>query len=201
MTATSWSYGYGDPRTSGGNRLTQSTTTTSSGTIPGTAAYDGADRLTSSTDPAIGHVSYDAGGRATTFGPDRLSYDAAGNLAKASDGENTVSLLNGAGGIAAETVSGPRAAAAWKNSGQGLILTADGSYAGRIISLDPGVDVLLEPGGRQIWTYTDLLGNAAWTAAGQATSPVTTLYDPFGQPHHAGSRDARPGHRPGPGGL
>jgi len=42
--------------------------------------------------------------------------------------------------------------------------------------------VLLEPGGRQIWTYTDLLGNAAWTVAGQATSPGTTLYDPFGQP-------------------
>ncbi|MFI5065128.1 MAG: RHS repeat-associated core domain-containing protein [Streptosporangiales bacterium] len=42
--------------------------------------------------------------------------------------------------------------------------------------------MLLEPGGRQIWTYTDLLGNAAWTVAGQATSPGTTLYDPFGQP-------------------
>jgi RHS repeat-associated protein len=189
VTATSWSYGYGDPRTSAGNRLTQSTTT-SSGTISGTSAYDGADRLTSSTDPAIGHVSYDPGGRATTAGPDKLTYDAAGNLTRASDGETTVSLLNAGTGIAAETVSGPRDAVAWRNSGQGLILNADGSYAGRIISLDPGVDVLIESDGRQIWRYTDLLGNAAWTVTGAATSPVTTLYDPFGQPitHSSGTR-------------
>ena len=183
VTATGWSYGYGDPRTSAGNRLSQSTTTTSSGTISSTAAYDGADRLTASTDPAIGpHVSYDHGGRAITFGPDTLSYTAAGKLARANDGENTVSLLNGATGIAAETVSGPRAAAAWKNSGQGLILHADGAYAGRIVSLDPGVEVLLEADGRQIWKYTDLLGNAAWAVHGTVTSPATTLYDPFGQP-------------------
>jgi RHS repeat-associated protein len=182
VTATSWNYGYGDPRTTSGNRLSESTSTPA-GTISSIASYDGADRLTSSTDPAVGpHVSYDPGGRATAFGPDKLTYDAAGNLTRASDGENTVSLLNGATGIAAETVSGPRATAAWKNSGQGLILNADGSYAGRIISLDPGVDVLLEPGGREVWKYTDLLGNAAWTVTGPTTSPATALYDPFGQP-------------------
>ena len=105
-----------------------------------------------------GLVTSSAGGGTTSC----AGYDPAGNLLRATS--------SGAG------------LASWKNSGQGLILTADGSYAGRIISLDPGVDVLLEPGGRQTWTYTDLLGNAAWTAAGPTTSPVTTLYDPFGQP-------------------
>ncbi|HEY4993597.1 MAG TPA: RHS repeat domain-containing protein [Nakamurella sp.] len=137
VTATAWHYSYGDPRTSAGNRLSK-TTTTPSGTSTSSYTYDGADRLTSSTSLAIGpHVTYDAAGRATTLGRDQLTYDAAGNLIKATDGSASATMLSGPGGVAAETVTGPHVSASWKYSGQDLILHADGTYAGQVLSLDP----------------------------------------------------------------
>ena len=51
--------------------------TDSAGSLSYSYCYDNADRLTSSTDPTVGTVTYDNHGNTTTIGGETLGYDGA----------------------------------------------------------------------------------------------------------------------------
>ena len=83
--ATAWSSEYTGADGKNGNRASL-TTTLADGTQTTTQyTYGDDNRLLSATDPQVGQIEYDAGGRATRIGDVTLQYDATGAIIAASD--------------------------------------------------------------------------------------------------------------------
>jgi len=180
-----WTYDYGDPATSTGNRLA-STASGLSGVQHSTATYDASHQLTSLTGPTgTTSVGSNALGGVTDLLGTTLSYDATGQVTKVASPDTSVSLLRDAGGVVAQRVDTPTVKATWRSSGADLILGPDNSYAGRMVTLAPGTTAMVSASGVVSFRFGDLLGNAAWSSAGGVASRTTQLYEPFGSPLNA----------------
>ena len=177
-----WTYDYGDPATSSGNRLA----TTSSGLSTSqrtTATYDASHQLVSLDGPTgPTTVKANALGGVTDIQGTTLGYDATGQVTTVTGQDASVALLRDAGGVVAQKVDTPSVKATWRSSGTDLILGADNAYAGRMVTLAPGTTALVAANGTVSFRFGDLLGNAAWSSTGGVASRVTQLYEPFGSP-------------------
>ncbi len=176
--AHAWSFTYD----ANGNRLSQ--------TRDGqrlTYTYDDADRLVTSTDPAVaGQVSYDSRGNATKVGPDSFTYDAADGLVSATDGALTVTFERDAtGSVISRTLRDAAGESTTQYASGGLVLDGSGRPILAQIPLPGGVTIersLTSPDRTQ-WAYDDLSANRlfATTSSGALVGPVR-VYDPFGTP-------------------
>ena len=181
VTASKWSYDYGDPSNSAGNRL-GSSTTTPNGVLSTAATFDQSNQMVSTTDPSVvGPITSNQMGAVTALGGTTFSYDATGQVTKISSLDSDVSFERDISGVIGETVATPSVKASWKNSGYDLVLDAKGAFSGRIVNLSPSVSVLVLPNGKLTFRYGDLQGSAAWQTSDGVTSKSTALYDPFGQ--------------------
>ena len=172
--AKSWAYGYD----SNSNRTSLA--------VDGatyTSTYDAADRLVSSTDPAlVGGVTYDARYNATKVGTDSFTFDKADNLQSATDGTSTVSYVRDVGGgVISKTVTDGAGTRTTKNSLNGVVLDGDGRPLVMVIDLAGGATFTKSFGGVSQWEYTELGGNRFWSSddAGVAEGSPR-LFDPFG---------------------
>lgn len=179
-----WTNEYSGKEGAGGNRASLTTRLPSGATEVKKFEYGPGNRLTSvSSGRAQGNVEYDAAGRAVKLGKTALTYDAAGHLLSATDGERTYSFTNNGDTTTFTDVDGgtTRTVSATV-SGQGLILGTDGLVDGQVVRLAPGVSVLMGANGAPArWIYDDMLGNGAWTSRGEASPTKTQLYAPDGQ--------------------
>ena len=179
--ARSWAYSY--DRNS--NRTAQ--TVQRGGTTVGSYsyAYNGADQLVSSDDPAAtGGITYDDRGNATRVGPDTFSYDTANNLIAATDGTTTVNYLRSVnGGVISKTTTGGTEPGTVKYAIGGVTLDGNNTPLVQEIPLFGGVTYTRRFGSPSTasWSFTGLNGSKFFVTD-DAGTPVGApqLYEPFG---------------------
>ena len=179
---TAWKYGYDGANGRVGDR-SSTTVTTAAGAITDTFTYGPDNRpLTASSGRAKGTVQYDAAGRATKVGATTLTYDAAGGLLSATDGKRTYAFgENGTRTTLTEQRDGVQHTVTAIQSGQSLVLGADGKIDAQVMTLAEGITVILDQAGAPArWVFDDALGNATWTAKLNASPTKTHLYSPQG---------------------
>ncbi|HEX2046188.1 MAG TPA: DNRLRE domain-containing protein, partial [Acidimicrobiales bacterium] len=185
----SLSYDFGDatgcPVANAGRNTNRRAVTDNGATT--TYCYDAADRLVSSSDPAVGTPAYDAHGNTTTLGTQALVYDGADRHVATTDGGTSVTYIRDATDriverkVAGNTVArygyaGPGDSPAVVN--HGLLLVGQQ----RTFSLVGGV--LYAKGGPNgdRWSYPNIHGDVMATAdATGAKVGATATYDPFGR--------------------
>ena len=175
VPAHDWSYTYD----TNSNRLTK--------TLDGQTynyVYNRADQLLSTTDPAIGSITYDSAGNAVTMGVESFTYAAGSRLSEATDGRTTVAYertVDGSIRAKTTTVDGVSRTVRYGDSG----VTLDGSGAPVAFrAMLPGGALITIPfgNGETIWQYNDLGGNKFWTSTDAGVAVGTPqLYEPFGQ--------------------
>ena len=169
-------------------RNTNRSSATENGAPPTTSCYDAADRLISSSDPAVGNPAYDAHGNTTALGNQTLIYDGADrHMATTAGAEPTVSYVRdasdriverrvGTATVARYGYAGPGDSAAFVSYGPLLLLRQ------RSFSLLGGV--LYTKGGPSgdRWSYPNIHGDVMAVADGAGAKVGSTLtYDPFGR--------------------
>ena len=178
--ATTWTYGY-DVNS---NRVSQAVSVNGAQTGSYTYAYNGADQMTSSNDPAVlAGITYDDRGNATKVGSDSLTYDAMNLLVQATDGTNTVAYQRTVGGaIVGKTTTTAAGARSLKFGADGFVLDDQNRVLGQDLELVGGVLASRSTSGSISWTFTDLSGDRFFTLddAGAQVGSVTA-YNPFGQ--------------------
>ena len=182
---TAWHNEYVGPDGLNGNRASK-TATNADGTKVTTEFTYGTDNrlLTASNGRIKGEITYDEVGRATKIGGASLSYDAAGHLLSAAEG-NRLYTFTGAGDTTTltQTIDGAASTISATSSGQSLVLGVDGKIDAQSIGVAQGVTAILDHSGVPIrWVYDDMLGNGTWTSKGTAAPTKTHLYAPGGEP-------------------
>lgn len=108
-----------------------------------TYCYDGADRLTSSSDPGVGTPAYDAHGNTTTLGSQTLRYDQSDRHVSTTAGGTTVSYVRDATDrIISRTQGSETVRYGYSGPGDAPSFTTDGLNLltqGRTLSLVGGV--------------------------------------------------------------
>ncbi|MCA1683542.1 MAG: hypothetical protein LC708_00180, partial [Actinobacteria bacterium] len=146
--------------------------------------YDGADRLTSASDAAVGTPVYDAHGNTTTLGSQTLGYDHSDRHLSTTSGATSVTYVRDATdriisrteGLASSRYgySGPGDRSSFTTDGLGL-LTQERTH-----SLVGGV-LVTKRGLSDVWSYPNVHGALVATADGAGAKQGQTLaYDPFG---------------------
>ena len=160
-------------------------TATSVNGVATTYCYDAADRLTSSSDTAIGSPTYDAHGNTVTLGAQTLTYDGADRHVKTVvAGGATVSYRRDSSGRIVERTEGANAAVHYGFAGPGdgpaFVLSTTNVVTQRMIGLLGGASVTKQSSG-DVWSYPNAHGDVIATANGAGAKQGTTLsYDPFG---------------------
>ncbi|MEA2902460.1 MAG: hypothetical protein QOH36_2347 [Actinomycetota bacterium] len=160
-------------------------TATSVNGVATTYCYDAADRLTSSTDTAVGSPTYDAHGNTVTLGAQTLTYDGADRHVKTvAAGGATVSYRRDSSGRIVERTEGANAAVhygfAGPGDGPGFVLSATNVVTQRMIGLLGGASVTQQSSG-DVWSYPNAHGDVIATANAAGAKQGSTLsYDPFG---------------------
>ncbi|MDQ6739018.1 MAG: hypothetical protein M3021_01235, partial [Actinomycetota bacterium] len=150
-----------------------------------TYCYDAADRLVSSSDPAVGTPAYDARGNTTTLGAQSLSFDGADRHTKTvvASGPTVSYLRDATDRIIARTEGTTTTRYGFAGPGDGPAFTMDTSNAvqERMVGLVGGAMVTKRAGG-DVWSYPNIHGDVIATAnAAGAKQGATLSYDPFGQ--------------------
>jgi len=177
--------GYGTSAGRGSNR----TSVADNAVATATYCYDGADRLTSSSDPAVGTPAYDAHGNTTALGTapgaQSLAYDGADRHVLTTVGSTTVRYGRDATDrIVSRTENGATVRYGFSGPGDSPSFTADAANAvtERTMALVGGVSVT-KRASTQVWSYPNVHGDVMATAdAAGAKQGATMSYDPFGTP-------------------
>ena len=186
----SLAYDFGDatgcPANAAGRNANRRAVTDNGSTT--TYCYDGADRLVSSSDPALGTVSYDAHGNTVTLGTGALAYDGDDRHVATTDGATAVAYVRDAtdriverkvGGatVARYGYAGPGDSPALVNHGLLLALQQ------RTFALVGGVLYAKGGPGGDRWSYPNVHGDVMALADAAGTKVgATSAYDPFGKP-------------------
>ncbi|HJV08948.1 MAG TPA: DNRLRE domain-containing protein [Acidimicrobiales bacterium] len=163
---------------------TNRTAMTLNGATPVTYCYDSADRLTSSSDPAVGSPTYDAHGNTITLGTQTLTYDGADRHMKTTvAGGATVSYKRDSSGRIVERTEATtttRYGFAGPGDSPAFVLNASNAVTQRMVGLLGGVMLTKQAAG-DVWSYPNVHGDvmAIANAAG-AKQGATRTYDPFG---------------------
>ncbi len=161
------------------------TATTVNGGTPTTYCYDAADRLTSSSDTAVGSPTYDGHGNTVALGAQTLTYDGADRHVKTvAAGGATVSYRRDSSGRIVERTEGTGASVHYGFAGPGdgpaFVLSATNVVTQRMIGLIGGASITKQASG-DVWNYPNAHGDIIATAnAAGATQGPTLTYDPFG---------------------
>ena len=174
--------GCGTASTAGNN--TNRTTKTIDGGTPLAYCYDYADRLTSSSDTAVGTITYDTHGNATGIFGESHAYDSADRHRSTTAGASTVSYTRDAADrIIERKVNGAtvgRYSHTASSDNPSLTLTSAGVVIEALVAL-PGSAVLTTRPGGNVWSYPNAHGDVVATAdqSGVRQGP-TVAYDPDG---------------------
>ncbi len=159
---------------------------TDNGGTPITYCYDAADRLVSSSDPAIGTTpAYDSRGNTTTLGAQTLSWDGADRHTKTqvASGPTVTYLRDATDRIIARTEGTTTTRYGFAGPGDGPAVTMNTSKVvqERMVGLVGGAMVTKRAAG-DVWSYPNVHGDVIATAnAAGAKQGATMSYDPFGQ--------------------
>ena len=146
--------------------------------------YDNADRLTSSSDPTVGTITYDDHGNTTAIFSETHTYDDANRHLSTTAGSTTVSYVRDAlDRIVERKVNGATVARygyVGSSDSPSFVLDANGNVAERTIGLPGGVNLTVRAAGN-VWSYPNLHGDTAVTATQAGTKIGTTAnYDSGG---------------------
>ncbi len=168
---------------------TNRSATTLNGGAPTTSCYDNADRLTSSTDTAVGTPAYDSHGNTTTLGTQTLIYDGAGrHMETKVAGATLVRYERDATGRITSRKEGTDPAVHYGYGGGGdspsFVMDANNNVIEATMGLLGGAMVtkrgLLGVG--DVWSYPNVHGDVMAVADNVgAKQGATRTYDPFGQ--------------------
>lgn len=149
-----------------------------------TNCYDSADRLISSTDPAVGAITYDTHGNTTAIFGETHTYDATDRHMGTAGGATTVAYTRDAlDRITERKVNGTTIARyVYASSADTPVATLDatGNLLERTIALPGGVTITVRSTGN-VWSYPNLHGDIAATATQTGVKNGTTArFDPNG---------------------
>ena len=149
--------------------------------------YDNADRLTSTTDPAIGAITYDSHGNTTTIAGETHTYDIADrHLATTKGATNVTYTRDLTGRIIARAVNGAVVERYGSGGGGDSPSTTTDAATGAVdwnLSLPGGALYTYRPAApaTSVWTYTRLDGAALAMANNVGTKIGATMHwDPDG---------------------
>jgi RHS repeat-associated protein len=176
------------PQSAPGRNTNRSSVTVNTG-IPTNYCYDQADRLVSSTDPAVGTPSYDSHGSTTTLGSETLIYDGADRHVETKVNASTVVRYqrDATGRITSRTEGSTVTHYGYAGPGDSAAFTMDATnnVTERTIGLVGGVIVTKRGGllgAGDVWSYPNVHGDVVATADNTGVKQGTTkTYDPFGQ--------------------
>jgi len=149
-----------------------------------TYCYDGADRLTSSSDASVGAVAYDGHGNTTSIFGETHSYDAADRHLATTKGVTGVTYVRDATDRIVERRLNGVTVARYGSAGPGdapdFTTDAANTVLEATLALPGGSLLTTRPTGN-VWSYSDTHGDVVATAsqAGVKQGPTVT-YDPFG---------------------
>jgi len=184
-------YGYasvaGCTVTTAGANTNRSTTSLNGGT-PTTYCYDQADRLVSTTDPAITTIVYDTRGNTKVLGAQTMSWDGAdrhtGTSTTTGGTTTTVTYRRDATDRIVERTEGASTVRYGYTGGgdsASFTMTTANALVDRHLGLVGGV-LLTRTATAQTWDYPNLHGDIALTTDGSGTQVgAKRAYDPFGQ--------------------
>lgn len=179
--AKTWDYTFD----ANSNRTSQKVTSNGAVTGEYTYTYNGADRLTATTDPsASAGLTYDKRGNATQVGPDSFTYDAIDRLVGATDGDITIAYERSVTGtIISKTTTGGPDAGTIKYGMNGIMLDADGKARSQVQGLPGGVVYIRSlTGGGSKWEFSSIDGDRFFTTDDAGVQiGAAQIYDPFGQ--------------------
>jgi RHS repeat-associated protein len=180
------------------NRTSMTVTPSGGAGVTTNYCYDNADRLTSSSNAAVGSVTYDGHGNTTGIFGETHTYDAVDRHLATAKGGTTVSYeLDAADRIIARRVDGTTVARYGSGApGDAPSYVADGSGAlqARDVSLPGGVLLTYRAATNATWSYPNIHGDVTALAnqAG-AKQGATVSYDPYGNPVAGTLPDNAPG--------
>ena len=184
-------YAYGFSPTGGcgampsAGRNTNRTSVTDNGGAPSTYCYDGADRLTSTTDARYANPAYDAHGNTTTIGAQSLVYDGADRHLRTTLGATNVAYARDATDrITSRSEAGTTLRYGYSGDGDtpDFTMDANGTVVERSFALLGGATLTKRAAGGDVWSYPNLHGDVMATAdAAGAKVGATLTYDPYGQ--------------------
>ncbi len=186
-TTTSPTAAAAAPRPTAGRNGNRTSVIDNAGT-PTTYCYDHADRLVSTSDPAVGTLAYDSHGNTTTLGTQTLIYDGADrHLETKLNGTTAVRYQRDATGRIIKRTEGT-AVTRYGSGGPGdspsFVMDAGNTVLERTIGLVGGVMVtkrggLLGVG--DVWSYPNIHGDVMAVANHLGVKQGATMtYDPFG---------------------
>ena len=166
-----------------------------------TYCHDGASRLLSSSDTAVGSPSYDARGNTTVLGAQKLLYDGADRHTetRATGGATVRYLRDATDRIVSRTEGSTEVRYGFGGPGDSSSFTMDATNAllERTIALAGGVMVSKRAGllgVNDVWSYPNIHGDVVATAdTGGLKQGTTHDYDPFGVALDAPVVDNSPG--------
>lgn len=190
VNGRSQAYGYGTSacgNVNAGKNTNRTSLSTSDGggpVVTRTYCYDTADRLISSSDPAVGTVAYDSHGNTTSIFGETHAYDFADRHRSTTKGSTTVTYARDATDrITSRSVNGA-IAAKYSFSGLGDSPAATLDSANQLLEativLPGGVLVTTRSSG-YVWSYPNLTGDLVAVANQAGVKQGSTVtYDPFG---------------------
>jgi RHS repeat-associated protein len=185
-------YGFATPACgyTGAGKNTNRTTQTVNGGTPTTYCYDRADRLTSTSDPAVvgNPISYDTHGNTTSIFGETHTYDIADRhltTTKPTPSSTTVTYVRDATDRIVARKVGTATVARYGTTGSGDApdFTTNTSNAVQEVtySLPGGALLTTRTGGNNVWSYPNTHGDISATASQTgAKLGATRLYDPYG---------------------
>jgi RHS repeat-associated protein len=166
-----------------GNRTSMSV----NGGTPTTYCHDGASRLVSSSDTAIGSPTYDARGNTTVLGAQQLLYDGADRHTetRVTGGATVRYVRDATDRIIKRTEGSSEVRYGFAGPGDSSSFTLDAANAPleRSIALAGGAMVSKRPGAlgvNDVWSYPNAHGDVVATANTGGAKQSAMSYDPFG---------------------
>jgi large repetitive protein len=164
--------------------ITQKTSTVNGTSTTVDYHYDYNDKLTRTTDPAIGsNLVYDSFGRMTTVGSDTITYNSYGAPITVSDGSNTVAYTRLASlGIIEKATTTSSGTSTIRYSAGGLVLDTSNNPINQTTNFGPVTATFAISGGSTQFQLNTLSGHRLLTmsSSGTLTSSSPVLFDPYG---------------------
>jgi RHS repeat-associated protein len=183
-----YDYGFGSSGGCGTATAAGKNTNRTSKTVDGgtaiTYCYDHADHLTSSSDSAVGTVSYDTHGNSASIFGETHAYDVVDRHLSTSKGATVIAYLRDATDRIVDRkvngVSSARYSYTASSDNPSLTLDTSGTVIEALIALPGGAGLTTRSAGN-VWSYPNLHGDvAAMATQAGVKSGSTTNYDPDG---------------------
>lgn len=168
------------------NRSAMTVSPTGGTAVTANYCYDHADRLTSTTDPVVGTIAYDAHGNTTDIFGETHTYDAADRHLSTVKDDTTVTYVRDATDRIVERKLDGVTTARYGATGSGdapEFTTDDTDTLLEVTYALPGGALLTTRPSGNVWSYPNIHGDIVAIAdqAGAKQGP-THVYDPYGNP-------------------